>query len=172
MPNFSIIYACDQTRGIGKANDLPWRLPEDLAYFSEITTKTKDPERQNAVIMGRKTWESLPSFSRPLKSRLNIVISRDQTYQAEGGYVVASFDEALALAEQLKAETIFNIGGAQIFNLGFTHPGLVRIYQTVVVGDFACDAFLDPIPGHFQLKSQSPSQQSAKSISYRFEVYE
>ena len=56
---------------------IPWRIPEDLKFFKQTTTFTKDEEKKNAVIMGRKTWESIPSKYRPLPSRLNIVLTRN-----------------------------------------------------------------------------------------------
>lgn len=73
--NFSLIAAVDKNLGIGIQNRLPWRLKADLKYFSDITSIAA-PEKINAVIMGRKTWESLPEKSRPLKGRLNVVLSR------------------------------------------------------------------------------------------------
>ncbi|PNH03081.1 Bifunctional dihydrofolate reductase-thymidylate synthase 2 [Tetrabaena socialis] len=76
MP-FQLVIAATPTLGIGKGGQLPdWKLPGDMAYFKELTSRTRDSARQNAVIMGRKTWESIPAKFRPLKGRLNIVLSR------------------------------------------------------------------------------------------------
>ena len=73
--NFSLVAAVDKNLGIGIQNRLPWRLKTDLKYFSDITSIAA-PGKINAVIMGRKTWESLPEKSRPLKGRVNVVLSR------------------------------------------------------------------------------------------------
>jgi dihydrofolate reductase len=75
-----IVAACGKSFGIGCNGELPWRLRSEMKYFAETTSKTKDPNKRNAVIMGRKTWESIPSKFRPLKSRLNIVLSHQANY--------------------------------------------------------------------------------------------
>ena len=78
MRNFSLVVAATEPEfGIGLDGSIPWRIPEDLKFFKETTTFTKDESKQNAVIMGRKTWESIPSKYRPLPSRLNIVLTRN-----------------------------------------------------------------------------------------------
>ena len=75
-----IVAACGKSLGIGLNGELPWRLKSEMKYFSETTTKTKDPSKINAVIMGRKTWESIPMKFRPLKNRYNIILSRQANY--------------------------------------------------------------------------------------------
>lgn len=72
----NIIVAMDSRGGIGKNGKLPWKLPKDMAYFHKLTTTTVDPKKINAVLMGRKNWESIPSKFRPLKGRINVVLSR------------------------------------------------------------------------------------------------
>ncbi len=78
---FSIIVAIDEQRGIGKANSLPWHIKADMQHFKEITTKTQDPNKLNACIMGRNTWESIPKNFRPLPDRVNIILSRKPSPQ-------------------------------------------------------------------------------------------
>ena len=75
-----IVAACGKSLGIGLNGELPWRLTSEMKYFAETTTKTKDPSKINAVIMGRKTWESIPMKFRPLKNRYNIILSRQANY--------------------------------------------------------------------------------------------
>lgn len=70
-----LIVACSQNNGIGLQNQLPWKLKFDLRFFQKTTMETSDPLKQNAIIMGRNTWDSLPSSRRPLKGRLNVVLS-------------------------------------------------------------------------------------------------
>ena len=69
----SLIVACDKYHGIAKNGTIPWKYSEELKYFSKQTRTTRDPTRQNAILMGRKTWESLPI--KPLPHRINIVLS-------------------------------------------------------------------------------------------------
>ncbi len=72
------IVACTRDGGIGKEGKLPWKLSGDMAYFKRVTLDTEDiPGKRNAVIMGRKTWESIPNSFRPLAGRLNVVLSRN-----------------------------------------------------------------------------------------------
>ena len=75
-----IAAACGKSLGIGVNGELPWRLKSEMKYFASTTTKTKDSVKKNAIVMGRKTWESIPLKFRPLKNRLNIVLSRQSSY--------------------------------------------------------------------------------------------
>jgi dihydrofolate reductase len=91
---------------IGRDNAIPWRLPEDLARFRELTTG-------HPVVMGRKTWESLPDRFRPLPGRRNVVVTRSATWQANGAERVGSLDQALALLAD--APRVFVIGGSELY---------------------------------------------------------
>lgn len=73
---FQMVVAYENARGIGLNGDMPWSLPKDMAYFKSLTTSVKSPGKRNAVVMGRTTWESIPAKFRPLKDRMNIVISK------------------------------------------------------------------------------------------------
>lgn len=79
MSNFQLVVAVDQNMGIGKDGTLPWKIPGDMAYFRELTSKASNSTRSNVVIMGRATWESLPPKFRPLPGRINIVLTRSAT---------------------------------------------------------------------------------------------
>ena len=116
MTILSMIVAHADNRVIGKDNDMPWHLPADLAYFKKTTLG-------KPVIMGRKTYESI---GRPLPGRQNIVISRNADYQAAGVDIVASVDEALALAKGV--EEIMVIGGGAIYE--HCLPAADRLYIT------------------------------------------
>lgn len=103
----NLIAAVDKNWGIGFKNGLLVRIPEDQKWFRETTTG-------KAVIMGRKTLESFPG-RRPLKNRLNIVITRDKNYAAEGAVVVHGIEEAVAAASEYGDDDIYVIGGESIY---------------------------------------------------------
>ncbi len=124
----SLIVAVAMNRVIGDGGKLPWRFSSDLKKFKEITTG-------KAVIMGRKTWDSLPR--KPLPGRLNIVVSRSSAFSAEGASVASSVDAALLLASQAGQGEVMVIGGAEIYRAFL--PRADRIYvtelKTAVEGD-------------------------------------
>lgn len=106
MQKLTLVVAIAKNRIIGRDNQLPWHLPEDLQHFKAVTLG-------HPVIMGRKTWESLPPRFRPLPGRRNIVVTRQSDYVAEGAEIVGSIPAAL---ERVSAEdTACVIGGAEIF---------------------------------------------------------
>jgi dihydrofolate reductase len=106
MTEVVIIAAVAKNRVIGKDNQLIWNIPEDMAHFKTLTSG-------HTVVMGRKTWESLPPRFRPLPGRRNIVISRQADYAAPGAEVADSLENALKLAAT--DATAFIIGGEQIY---------------------------------------------------------
>ena len=118
LPNLSIIAALSENRVIGRANELPWRLPADLAHFKRLTMG-------KPIIMGRRTWESLPGL---LPHRTHVVVTRDRDYQARGGFVVHSIAEAIAFAGD--ADEMMVVGGANIY--AQTLPLASRMYLTLV----------------------------------------
>ncbi|CAD5208656.1 unnamed protein product [Bursaphelenchus xylophilus] len=142
MAKMNIIAAVDLAGGIGKKGGLPWHLPEDFKQFVRLTTETKDSDKRNAVIMGRKCWESIPEKFRPLKNRLSVVLSTSLKPSVSEDVIIAnSIDEALneIMAVERKIETIWNIGGRQIYELGLDYPNLHRIYLTQIEHNFETD---------------------------------
>lgn len=125
MTILSMIVAHADNRIIGKDNDMPWHLPADLAYFKKTTLG-------KPVVMGRKTYESI---GRPLPGRLNIVISRDENYQAEGVTSATSVEQALALAGEV--EEVMVIGGGAIYEHCLTCAD--RLYITHIDADIVGD---------------------------------
>lgn len=123
---------------IGKDGGLPWRLKTDLANFRAVTMG-------KPVIMGRKTWESLPK--KPLVGRTNIVLSRDGSFEPAGCVVCEEFSEAVAIgreqAEEDGAREVCVIGGASLFELALAKAG--RIYLTDIDADIEGDTVLSPI---------------------------
>ncbi len=160
MMSFSIIVAVDAKLGIGRNSQLPWHLPADLKYFKKITTLESSPEKINAVIMGRKTWDSIPEKFRPLEQRLNIVISRQDKLALPPGVIhVDSLNSALDLLDK-KSDTlreIFVIGGAQIFNEAVQHLACQKIYLTQIDDQFVCDTYFpDVLPKYTEVSRKGP----------------
>lgn len=105
-PEIVIVAAVAANRAIGKDNALLWHIPEDMAHFKALTAG-------QTVLMGRKTWESLPPRFRPLPGRRNIVVTRQADYDAPGAETADSLENALKLASTVA--TVFVIGGAEIY---------------------------------------------------------
>lgn len=124
-----LIWAQAHRGVIGRDNTIPWRIPEDMAYFKDVTTG-------HPVIMGRRTWDSLPPRFRPLAGRRNIVVTRDRDWSADGVEVTHSVDEALALAGP--GET-WVIGGGEIYAAAL--PRADRVAVTEVDLDVEGDAY-------------------------------
>jgi len=152
------VLAADEQGGIGKNNDLPWpALPADLRHFRDITSSTLGPGRRNAVIMGRKTWDSIPPKYRPLPNRLNVVISRSRIELPElelpetTGWV-GSLEDALTYAWQtVGIENVFIVGGGEIYRQAFEHPDCHDIFLTRIHDKFDCDTFVPNVEEHFAL---------------------
>lgn len=152
-----VIVAATTRGGIGRAGALPWHLPADMSFFKELTTRTEAPGARNAVIMGRKTWASIPEKFRPLKGRVNVVLSRSADVRAteripDDVLVSPSLEAAVTLLSNpphgADVENIFVIGGAAAFEeaMGGRGPVLCRtIYLTRVHTLVECDVFITPV---------------------------
>ncbi len=157
----ALIAACGRGRVIGIDNRLPWHLPEDMKFFRETT-------RGKPVIMGRKTWESLPDAFRPLPGRLNIVVSRNAGFQAAGGTVVGSLPEALSASGD--ADIAYVIGGAELYRQAL--PLADRLILTEIDQDYPGDAFFPAFsPKEWAEASRLP-QVSATGLPFAFVTYE
>ncbi|KZT30559.1 hypothetical protein NEOLEDRAFT_1053198 [Neolentinus lepideus HHB14362 ss-1] len=124
MISLTLVVAATRNQGIGRNGGLPWRLPQEMKYFARITTEAPEG-RMNATIMGRNTWESIPPKFRPLRNRINVVISRDKEYQLSSSDVaptylrpnLASAVEGIAEAN-ISGKSLhrrFIIGGASLY---------------------------------------------------------
>ena len=125
----AMIVATDLDKGIGKDNDMPWHISADLKRFKELTSG-------HPIVMGRKTWESLPK--KPLPNRENIVLTRNLNFSAEGATVINSVGDLEKL--NLKGE-VFIIGGAEVYNLFYAE--ISKLYLTYVMERFDCDTYLE-----------------------------
>lgn len=164
-----IIAACDNRGGLGKNNALPWRLRKEMNFFTRTTVDTKDPAKENLVIMGQKTWESIPKKFRPLPSRKNIVLSLDPEYATEGAEVFNTIQDALN-ANNESIENIFIIGGASIYKQTIQLPEVDGIYLTHIEKDYKCDVFFPKIPKTFKIKQKIGSE-SENGTHFVFTLY-
>lgn len=154
----TIIVATDLQGGIGIDNKIPWRVPEDMAYFKRTTTG-------HPIIMGRKTFDSL---GRPLPNRRNIVITRNAAWQHEGVESVSSLAQAIAL---LAGADAFIIGGAQIYVEAL--PYTARLLVTEIGKRYDCDTFfpaIDPQQWHEVARDQYHSE--SNNFDYAFVTYD
>lgn len=142
-----------KNRAIGRNNKLLWNIPDDLKHFKKITTG-------HAVIMGRKTFESI---GRPLPNRANIIITRDKNFKAAGCIIYHSLDEALDFAKQ-KNEEIFIIGGGQIYEQAL--PYADKLYLTIIDDEPKADTFF---PDYLKFKNIiSEENKKYDKIKYKF----
>jgi dihydrofolate reductase/thymidylate synthase len=141
---FDVVVAADLDWGIGRSSGLPWpRLAGDMQHFRRITCAASEG-RRTAIVMGRKTWESSEVAGKPLPRRLNVVVTRRSELVVPDGVVVASsLDDGLAAAARGPGvETVFVVGGAEIFREAFGKIALRWTYLTRVEGHFECDTHI------------------------------
>lgn len=155
-PRLCLIVAQAANRAIGKDNQMPWHLPEDLQYFKRVTMG-------KPIIMGRKTFESI---GRPLPGRTNIVITRQKDWQANGVQAAGSLAAAIELAATEAPEEIMVIGGAQIYQESL--PLADRIYLTQIHESFDGDAFFPPLDGTWKEMSCETRLSESCEIRYSF----
>lgn len=156
--SLGLIWAQATSGVIGRDNGIPWRLPEDQARFKELTMG-------NTVVMGRLTWESLPSKVRPLPGRRNVVVTRQADYVAVGATVVGSIDEALSDGET------WVIGGAQIYTLALplaTRCEVTEVEVTLPQEDG--DAVAPALDEHWA-GTEGDWSTSTSGLRYRFFSY-
>jgi len=155
--------ARDRNGVIGKDGTLPWRLKSDLANFRAVTMG-------KPVIMGRKTWESLPK--KPLPGRTNIVLTRDGSFEAKGAVVCDNFSEAVSIAREQAAEDGVGefcvIGGASLFELALSRAQ--RIYLTEVDAQVEGDVTLSPIDESRWTEVRSQDYPAGEGDEHAFKI--
>ena len=156
----SIITAMDKNQLIGKDNALPWKIPADLQFFKKVTMS-------KPIIMGRKTFESI---GRPLPGRQNIVITRDESYTADGCDVVYSIDDAISLAGDI--DEVMVIGGANIYQQFLEKCD--RLYLSRVLGEFEGDAWFPEIDFNVWrlIEKEDHKADEKNECDYSFQIYE
>lgn len=163
MSRVVLVVAVSRNGVIGRAGGLPWHLSSDLKLFKSITMG-------KPVIMGRKTWESLPR--KPLPGRLNIVVTRQSDFAAGGAIVVRKAEQALSAASSENAEEIAVIGGGEIYKLFM--PIAARIYRTDVECDVEGDTYFSALPAaDWQETSVESFPQGPKdSSSFKLRIFD
>jgi|TARA_R110002074_G_scaffold23402_3_gene70937 dihydrofolate reductase len=167
----NIIVAHCRNRGIGVKNQLPWRLHADLKNFKELTIGNGN----NAVIMGRNTWVSLPSEYKPLPKRENIVLTTKVDKPVIGikndkPILMPSLKETLKYCNERKFSQVWIMGGEFLYKTALNNVDIDNIYITRIDNDFNCDTFFPVVPSYFHLDSKTAWSEE-KEIKYCFEKY-
>ncbi|QTJ65698.1 dihydrofolate reductase [Rhodococcus sp. ZPP] len=155
----SLVWAQANGGVIGRDNTIPWHVPEDMAYFKKVT-------QGHPVVMGRKTWDSLPAKFRPLPGRRNIVVTRQPGWMAGGAETASGLASALALAN----EDVCIMGGGEIYRAAM--PFATRLFVTEVDVTVDGDAWAPPIDDSWYAEDTGEWLESAKNgTRYRWITY-
>ena len=169
---FSMIVAYDKNRGIGRKNVIPWVVPEDMNFFLKQTRGNG----KNAVVMGRKTWDSLPHDSRPLKNRLNVVLTRSgSTCHGDGVVYHSSVDSCISwLMKNKTIQETFVIGGEEIYREFLATSVVTTVYVTEIHSDrkYEMDSFFPDLVGFSETESSSIRDSCYAEMGYRFVTYQ
>jgi dihydrofolate reductase len=163
MLQVNLIWAQSHNRVIGLKGTMPWYLPEDLAHLKRTTLGCP-------VIMGRKTWDSIPLKFRPLPGRSNVVITRQSDWQANGALPANNLTEALSICEQIQPQPahVWVIGGAQIYAQAL--PLAHKIVLTEIDADFDGDAFAPALGAEWR-ETERESHLSKTGLAFSLVTY-
>ena len=153
-----LIWAQSTSGVIGRDGTIPWSLPEDMAHFKRLTMG-------HTVVMGRRTWESLPVRFRPLPGRRNVVVSRNPDYRAEGAEVVDSLEAALSSADT------WVISGAEIYHLAMPLATRCEVTEVDIDLHLHDDDTLAPMLDESWIGTAGEWQDSGSGLRYRFYDY-
>lgn len=154
----TLIWAQTNSGVIGRAGGIPWRLPEDMARFKELTLG-------HTVVMGRRTWESLPPKVRPLPGRRNVVVTRQADYVADGAEVVTSLEDALI------DDDVWVVGGAEIYPLALPHASVCEVTEIDLDIPPEDDDALAPMLDESWVAEDGDWRSSSAGLRYRFSTY-
>ncbi len=159
---YHIIVAMCINNGIGYKNSLPWKLSSDLKYFSKLTKGNGN----NAIIMGRKTWESLPR--KPLYGRDNLILTRST--QLPNQQTFSSVDEVIKHCKERNYSEIWVIGGEEIYNEFLKKHIISKLYITHINEAFKCDSFF-PTINYSEWNVESEEDVKTENLTYKRKVY-
>lgn len=185
--DFFVIAACCRNNGIGYMNRLPWKLKNEMNYFNKMTTESRNvstdgdkTQHKNIVIMGRKTWSSIPPKYRPLKDRTNVVLSRTVSTIEDReavDHIFSSLPDALEGVSQLRNKgQVWVVGGQSIYEEALRLTQCKRVYLTRIDKEFECDTFFPTIDETVYKLTKDPEvpeeEQEEDGIKYKYTVYE
>ncbi len=160
----ALIAAMTRNRVIGKDNDLPWKLPDDMKFFQQQT-------KGHVVIMGRKNYDSLPPKFKPLPNRTNVILTRQENFKAEGCVVVSGLEEALDFARSSGEDEVYVIGGGEVYNQALSQSN--RIYLTEIDTELSGDTFFPALGAEWKEVSRRHHPADERhSYAFDFVTYE
>ena len=178
----SLVVACCRSNGIGINGGLPWRLKKEMEFFTRITSTVSlnlndsgdGPVKKNAAIMGIRTYMSIPPSFRPLKDRVNVVLSRTaQQPPAGASYLFRSLSEAVEILSALpEIDQLMIIGGEEVYRESVNRPDCEYIFLTRIDADFECDRFFPQIDTSIyeDLTSDENDAKDKVEILNRFQI--
>jgi dihydrofolate reductase len=162
MTGLGLVWAQSTSGVIGRGGDIPWRVPEDLARFKEVTMG-------HTVVMGRLTWDSLPARVRPLPGRRNVVLSRHTDFMADGAEVFGSLDEAFSHFGTEPQTWV--IGGGQIYALALSRASRCEVTEVDIELPRDDDDALAPVLDESWLAETGEWRVSRAGLRYRLHTY-
>jgi len=157
-----LVWAQSTSGVIGRGGDIPWQVPEDLARFKQLTMG-------HTVVMGRRTWDSLPARVRPLPGRRNVVLSRQAGLTVDGAEVVGSFEQALT--DSGAGPQTWVIGGAQVYLLALSYASRCEVTEVDIDLRRDDDDVLAPVLDETWLGETGEWRLSRSGLRYRFHSY-
>ncbi|XP_051238030.1 dihydrofolate reductase [Dicentrarchus labrax] len=176
-----LIVAVCNGNGIAKDGQLPWNLPSEFQFFLKTVTTVSRPGKMNFLVWGKRTWQSHPETTLPLANTLHVVLSTElKTVPDHAHFLSQDFESAVHLASQPPLadliETIWIIGGTQVYEDALKHPWCDLVYLTDVMADFECDVFFPEFDrGLFKLLENFPGVpsgiQEENGTKYKCQVF-
>ncbi len=160
----SAIAAVAENGVIGSNGDLPWHLPDDMKFFQRTTLN-------HHIITGRKNYESIPERYRPLRDRMNLVVTRTPGYEAPGALVCASLEAAIGIARVAEQKEVFIIGGGQLYAEAFEKGLVKRLYLTTVHAKPKGDVYFPEIgKGWKEVWTEKHEKDERHAFAFTFKV--
>ncbi|KAM9352577.1 dihydrofolate reductase [Symphorus nematophorus] len=176
-----LIAAACKDMGIGKDGNMPWNIPAEFQYFLNTITRVSRPGKMNMLVWGRRCWQHHPESTFPFANALHVVLSKTLTTVPDHAHFLCQdFESAVCLAAQPPLagliETIWVIGGVQVYKDAFKHPWCDLVYLTDVMGEFDCDVFFPEFDRElFKLQESFPDVPSGiqedNGIKYKCQVF-
>ncbi|KAM7002913.1 dihydrofolate reductase [Tautogolabrus adspersus] len=176
-----LIAAVCNDMGIGKDGKLPWTLPSEFQYFLNTVTRISKPGKMNLMVWGKLCWYSIPETMLPVANNLHVVLSKTlNTVPDQAHFLCQDFESAVLLTTQPPLtdliETIWVVGGTQVYKEALKHPWCDLLYLTDVMADFDCDVFFPEFDrGLFKEQERFPGVpskiQEENGVKYKFRVF-